>query len=60
MRKMEWQQDIQESTTALDTTLMTTQLGSTSMTDMGKNYHPFIILVASMDDFHKSNSASKF
>lgn len=57
---MEWQQDIQESTTALDTTLTTTQLGSTSMTDMGKNYHPFIVLVAPMDYFHNSNSASNF
>ncbi len=49
---MEWQQDIQESPKALHTTLTTTQLDSTSMTDMGKNYHPFIvILVASMGYF---------
>lgn len=57
---MEWQQDIQESPKALHTTLTTTQLDSTSMTDMGKNHHPFIVLLASMGCFHNSNSASNF
>lgn len=46
VRKIVWKQDIQELPKALHITITTTQLDSTTMTDMGKNDHLlFVILV---------------
>jgi len=44
VRKKGWQLDIQELPKALHITITTTQLVSTSVTDMGKNYHLLFVI----------------
>lgn len=42
---MEWKQDIQEFPKALHIIITTTQLDSTTMTDMGKNDHLLFVIL---------------